>query len=69
MTPDQIRRARKIQKLLQREAARIFGGGPNAFQIYEARDVFVSKAADTALRLLSNRPERLAGISGEAHMA
>jgi len=68
MTPDQVRKARNILKLSQREAGRIIGGGPNAFQKYEAGDVVVSKAADTALRLLSNKPERLSEISGEAHL-
>ncbi|GGB56430.1 hypothetical protein GCM10011505_41690 [Tistrella bauzanensis] len=62
MTPDQIRAARKKLKLTQREASRIIGGGPHAFQKYEAGDVVLSKAADTALRLLSNKPERLSEL-------
>lgn len=67
LTPDQIRKARKKIGLTQREAGRIIGGGPNAFQKYEAGDVVVSKAADTALRLLSNKPERLSELVGDAH--
>jgi HTH-type transcriptional regulator / antitoxin MqsA len=69
LTPGQIRAARKKLGLTQRDAGRIIGGGPNAFQKYEAGDVVVSKAADTALRLLSNKPERLRELLGEAHMA
>lgn len=62
MTPDQVRKARKKLGLTQREAGHIIGGGPNAFQKYEAGDVVVSKAADTALRLLANKPERLSEL-------
>ncbi len=59
MTPPEVRAARKKLGLSQRDAGRVIGGGPNAFQKYEAGDVVLSKAADTALRLLSNDPERL----------
>ncbi|SIO10019.1 transcriptional regulator, XRE family [Rhodovulum sp. ES.010] len=63
MTPEEIRKARKRLGLSQREAGRIIGGGPNAFQKYEAGDILVSKAADTALRLLANKPERLSELT------
>ncbi len=66
MTPDQVRKARKKLGLTQREAGQIIGGGPNAFQKYEAGDVVVSKAADTALRLLANKPERLSELTCDA---
>ncbi|MDX5383939.1 MAG: type II toxin-antitoxin system MqsA family antitoxin [Rhodobacterales bacterium] len=66
LTPDQIRKVRKKLGLSQRDAGRIIGGGPNAFQKYEAGDVLVSKAADTALRLLANDPARLAELVPEA---
>lgn len=66
MTPDQVRKARKKLGLTQREAGHIIGGGPNAFQKYEAGDVVVSKAADTALRLLANKPERLSELTCDA---
>lgn len=69
MTPGQVRAARKKLGLSQREAGRLIGGGPNAFQKYESGDVLLSKAADTALRLLSNNPERLSELLGEQHMA
>lgn len=64
MTPDEIRKVRKRLGLTQREAGRIIGGGPNAFQKYEAGDVVLSKPADTALRLLANNPERLSELPG-----
>ena len=62
LTPDQIRQVRKRLRLTQRDAGRIIGGGPNAFQKYEAGDVLISKAADSALRLLANDPARLAEL-------
>lgn len=68
LTPEQIRRVRKKLGLSQRDAGRIIGGGPNAFQKYEAGDVLISKAADSALRLLANDPARLAELQGEGQM-
>lgn len=68
-TPTQIRAVRKKLKLSQRDAGRIIGGGPNAFQKYESGDVVLSKAADTALRLLSNNPDRLTELVGEHNAA
>lgn len=69
MTPGQVRSVRKKLGLSQRDAGRLIGGGPNAFQKYESGDVVLSKAADTALRLLSNNPKRLDELLGEQHMA
>jgi HTH-type transcriptional regulator/antitoxin MqsA len=63
MTPDEVRKVRKKLGLTQRDAGRIIGGGPNAFQKYEAGDVVLSKPADTALRLLANDPQRLSELS------
>ncbi|MDR9428958.1 MAG: type II toxin-antitoxin system MqsA family antitoxin [Salibaculum sp.] len=68
MTPEQVRSVRKKLRLSQRDAGRIIGGGPNAFQKYESGGVVLSKAADTALRLLSNNPKRLDEILDEQHM-
>lgn len=69
MTPGQVRSVRKKLKLSQRDAGRLIGGGPNAFQKYESGDVVLSKAADTALRLLSNNPKRLDELLSEQHIA
>lgn len=68
MTPEQVRSARKKLKISQRDAGRLIGGGPNAFQKYESGDVVLSKAADTALRLLSNNPKRLDELQCGPHM-
>lgn len=69
MTPVEVRAVRKKLKLSQRDAGRFIGGGPNAFQKYESGDIVLSKAADTALRLLSNNPKRLNELLFEQHMA
>lgn len=63
MTPEEVRQVRRKLGLTQREAGRIIGGGPNAFQKYEAGDVLLSKPADTALRLLANNPDRLSELT------
>ena len=62
LTPDEIRKARKKLGLTQRDAGHLIGGGPNAFQKYEAGDIVLSKPADTALRLLRNDPARLSEL-------
>ena len=69
MTPVEVRAVRKKLKLSQRDAGRFIGGGPNAFQKYESGDIVLSKAADTALRLLSNNPKRLNELLFEQHTA
>lgn len=66
LTPAEVRKIRKRLKLSQRAAGLLIGGGPNAFQKYEAGDVLVSKAADTALRLLGNDPARLEELRATA---
>ena len=63
MTPEEVRQVRRKLGLTQREAGRIIGGGPNAFQRYEAGDVLLSKPADTALRMLANNPDRLSELT------
>ena len=67
MTPGQVRAARKKLGLSQRDAGQLIGGGPNAFQKYESGAVILSKSADTALRLLSNDPNRLHELTSNAH--
>lgn len=59
LDPDAIRTIRKKLRLTQRAAGHLIGGGPNAFQRYEAGEVMISKPADTALRLLANDPSRV----------
>ncbi len=59
LTPQVIRGIRKRLSLTQKRAGLLIGGGPNAFQKYEAGDVMISRPADAALRLLANDPGRL----------
>lgn len=58
--PHEIRKIRtKKLHLTQKDAGLIIGGGPNAFQKYEAGDVLISRGINTALKLLANNPSRL----------
>ena len=60
LEPEDVRRIRRKLRLSQREAGLVIGGGPNAFQKYEAGDVVVSHAISSALRLLDAHPDALA---------
>ncbi|MBW7921328.1 MAG: type II toxin-antitoxin system MqsA family antitoxin [Rubellimicrobium sp.] len=60
--PDMVRKIRKGLRITQREAGALIGGGPNAFQKYESGDIVISKAVDTALRLLDGKPQRLSEL-------
>ncbi|MCR9214981.1 MAG: type II toxin-antitoxin system MqsA family antitoxin [Proteobacteria bacterium] len=57
MAPDHIREIRVNLKLSQRKAGLIFGGGPNAFQKYEAGKVTISQPMNNLLRLVAKYPE------------
>ena len=57
--PKAVQRIRKHLKLTQKEAGRIVGGGPNAFQKYESGDVLVSRGIASALLLLERDPSGL----------
>lgn len=59
LLPEDVRSIRKKLKVTQRDAGRIIGGGPNAFQKYESGDVLVSRSLDSALRLLERDPSGL----------
>jgi len=59
LKPDEVRAIRLRLKLSQRKAGEILGGGPRAFQKYEAGDVLVSKPMAQLLRLLERDPRRL----------
>lgn len=59
LEPEAVRRIRKRLRLTQKEAGRLIGGGPNAFQKYESGDVVVSHAIMTALLLLDRDPSGL----------
>src|SRR5476649_972509 len=51
MSPDEIKRARIKLGLTQANAAKIFGGGDNAFSKYERGEVTQSSAMDKLIRL------------------
>ena len=53
LLPEEVRRIRRKLGLSQREAGLVIGGGPNAFQKYEAGDIMVSHASSSALRVLA----------------
>lgn len=63
MEPTDIRRIRRKLKLSQREASARLGGGPSAFQKYEAGDVLVSQAMSNLLRLLDRDPSLLGALA------
>ena len=52
LAPEAVRRIRKRLHLTQKDAGRLIGGGPNAFQKSESGDVVVSHAVMSALLLL-----------------
>lgn len=58
--PEEIRRIRKKLGLSQEAAGEIIGGGPRAFQKYEAGNSLPSRAICSALALLDRDPSQLA---------
>lgn len=56
LDPAEIRRIRKRLGLTQEAAGELIGGGPRAFQKYEAGDLLPSRAVSSALRLLNRDP-------------
>ena len=64
LTPLQIRAIREACGLSQQEAARVFGGGPKAFEKYESGEVVPSAAMIRLLVLAAKRPELFQKGSG-----
>jgi HTH-type transcriptional regulator/antitoxin MqsA len=60
LPPEEIRRVRKKLRLSQEAAGELIGGGPRAFQKYEAGDLLPSRAISSALALLDRDPEGIA---------
>jgi HTH-type transcriptional regulator/antitoxin MqsA len=60
----EIKRLRVALKLTQVEAARLTGGGPNAFSRYERGEARPVPAVVNLLRLLGRHPELLAEVRG-----
>jgi HTH-type transcriptional regulator / antitoxin MqsA len=59
LEPEEVRRIRKKLHLSQMAAGEVIGGGPRAFQKYEAGDLLPSKAISSALVLLDHDPAAL----------
>jgi HTH-type transcriptional regulator/antitoxin MqsA len=59
LEPEDVRRIRKKLGLSQTAAGELIGGGPRAFQKYEAGDLLLSRAISSALVLLDNDPNSL----------
>lgn len=55
----ELRRIRKKLGLTQKEAAKVFGGGVNAFSRYERGEIEPSTSTMKLLRLLDKHPELL----------
>lgn len=64
LTPLVIRAIRELCALSQQEAARVFGGGPKAFEKYESGEVAPSSAMVRLLLLAAKRPELFQKGSG-----
>ncbi len=54
--------------LTQEEAGELIGGGPRAFQKYEAGDLLPSRAIGSALALLDRDPEGLSVLHVRPHI-
>jgi HTH-type transcriptional regulator / antitoxin MqsA len=59
LSPEDIRRIRRKLDLSQATAGEVIGGGPRAFQKYEAGDLLPSRAISSALVLLDRDPAAL----------
>jgi HTH-type transcriptional regulator / antitoxin MqsA len=57
LSPLVIRAIREVCGLSQQEAARVFGGGPKAFEKYESGEVAPSSAMTRLLLLAAKHPE------------
>ena len=66
LTSSEIKEIRKKLKLTQKDAAKIFGGGPNGFSRYENGEALQLKATDNLLRILNNHPNLLKEIKDRA---
>lgn len=63
LSGEEIRTFRTEFKLTQKEAASLFGGGPNAFPKYEAETIIQNKSMDNLLRLAIKEPSYIKDIA------
>jgi len=66
-TPEEIKRIRTKLGLTQEAAGELIGGGPRAFQKYEAGDLLPSRAISSALALLDHDPTSLSVLHARRH--
>jgi HTH-type transcriptional regulator/antitoxin MqsA len=64
--PEEIKRIRMKLGLTQEAAGELVGGGPRAFQKYEAGDLLPSRAIGSALALLDHDPTGLSVLQVRA---
>ena len=67
--PEEIKRIRVKLGLTQEVAGELIGGGPRAFQKYEAGDLLPSRAIGSALALLDHDPTGLSVLHARPHVA
>ena len=67
--PEEIKRIRTKLGLTQEAAGELIGGGPRAFQKYEAGDLLPSRAIGSALALLDHDPTGLSVLHPRPHLA
>jgi HTH-type transcriptional regulator / antitoxin MqsA len=65
--PEEIKRIRVKLGLTQEAAGELIGGGPRAFQKYEAGDLLPSRAIGSALALLDHDPAGLSVLHARPH--
>jgi HTH-type transcriptional regulator/antitoxin MqsA len=65
----EVRRIRKKLGLTQKEAAVIFGGGPNAFSLYERGKIEPHTSTLKLLHLLDRNPNLVDEIKTHTHAA
>jgi HTH-type transcriptional regulator/antitoxin MqsA len=69
LSPLVIRAIREVCGLSQQDAARVFGGGPKAFEKYESGEVVPSSAMTRLLLLAAKHPDLFAKGSGRAMLS
>ncbi len=69
LLPEEIKRIRTKLQLTQEQAGELIGGGPRAFQKYEAGDLLPSRAIGSALALLDHDPSGLTVLHARPHVA
>lgn len=67
LTSAQVKKLRLDWRITQKQASKIFGGGPTAFAKYEADDVVQSAAMDNLLRVAAAVPEAARWLATRAN--